>query len=127
MTVNFRAAARNFVGNYNPTINYRALVESSGSREENSQGGRQSSEDDYEKAKRAHDLKQQKLSAFESIKSKADFKMGHPNWIAEIEDQMTYQILDKIKFIAQDFGVLSILLFVRLFKLQNMGDSLSGE
>ena len=29
VTVNYRAAARNMVGNYNPQINYRALVESS--------------------------------------------------------------------------------------------------
>lgn len=40
------------------------------------------------------------MSAFEVIKNKADFEKGHPNWISEIEDQMTYQILDKIKFIA---------------------------
>ena len=127
VTVNYRAAARNMVGNYNPQINYRALVESS----QNAAGSRPSSEEDFEKAKKVHDQKLDKLSdtlnAFENLKSTVDFQRSHPSWQAEIEDCMTLSILDKVKHIAKDLGVLSLLIFIRLYRLQTLCDFTSDD
>lgn len=121
--VNYRAAARNIVGNFNPTINYRALVESSASGSQEAADGRQSSEDDFEKAKKCHDQRNEKLSAFETIKEQVEFSKSHPKWQSEIEDSINCTVIDKVKHISQNLGVLSLLIFIRLWRLQYLSDS----
>lgn len=46
--------------------------------------------------------------------------MGHPNWIEEIQDKLTYPMIEKLKNLSNDFGVLSILIFLRLQSYYNV-------
>lgn len=59
-----------------------------------------------------------KLSAdqkFEKLYGQIDFEMSHPCWQSEIKECMSLDVYNKVKgAIAQDLGVLGVLLFIRL-------------
>jgi hypothetical protein len=45
--------------------------------------------------------------------------MGHPNWKDEIEDNINLCVIDRLKYLVDDLGVLSVLIYMRLFNLYN--------
>jgi len=42
---------------------------------------------------------------------------GHPSWTQEVIDSLTMPSLDKVRIISKEFGILGMLIFVRLLSV----------
>lgn len=50
----------------------------------------------------------------QKFKDLTEFEQGHPKWAEEIEESLSPCMMDKLKDISKNLGVLSVLIFIRL-------------
>ena len=51
------------------------------------------------------------------FKEAVSMEKGHPNWTLEVTDSLTMPSLDKVRIISKEFGILGMLIFVRLLSV----------
>lgn len=125
-----RDLARNLLSN--PRVNHSLIRETLDSLSEDyqhsdSENQRQSSEDDYEKFKalieKRQKANQKRREEMMQFKEAVFMEKGHPSWTQEVIDSLTMPSLDKVRIISKEFGILGMLIFVRLLsvfqKMQN--------
>jgi hypothetical protein len=56
--------------------------------------------------------------SIEEFRKNADYKNSHPKWRQEIEDSMNPHLLLKLGKISQEFGMLSSLIFIRMYQVE---------
>ena len=61
------------------------------------------------------------------MRDQVDFKKSHPDWGSEIEDSLSMTLLGKLRNISQDLGMLSILIFIRMFQSEEKVPTDTGK
>ena len=85
----------------------------------------ESSEDDIAMLERIASQQKQgekhKIDLCNKFRENVDFSKGHPSWIKEIEDNLSVPLIQqKLRNIANDLGVLGLLIYLRLFRFNQM-------
>jgi hypothetical protein len=59
----------------------------------------------------------------DQFKETAEFNNGHPSWQKEIQESVTPLMLNKLKAISTDLGILGVLIYIRLATFLEMSNS----
>lgn len=71
------------------------------------------------------ELQAQKREEIGDFYSKINLEQAHPKWQDEIEESLDYSMIQRLKHISTDLGVLGVLIFIRLFNLHVMASTAS--
>lgn len=52
---------------------------------------------------------------------------AHPSWQEEIQESLDYTMMQRLKHISADLGVLGVLIFIRLFNLHVLASAASEK